>query len=697
MKKILLLLSLAYGCSSKPIVLLPSPSPERMEAIRGSIAGEIKPLGVLEASEELAMNYSKALSFEKNGKHKSACDLFEDLAENPAFPLNQTALVHTLSICQYSSSKLKKIWQSTVIAPYLKESYLDSFLTQAQKTKLQEEVADSSYELVAYKQVRSEKVKLLQKALSIAKNLGLKEKEEKYYKKLTEVSPSELQAISPQNIYSIAKDYESNRQFDKARDLYLQMINGDYPFEEQVKAYNAYRTSYKVGRDLKMFLTKTGEMENFLMKNLEANPLDAKAQEAWVEAKLNHARAVWTEHDNVKAREILEEVLLRKIGTQNQLATLYWIYGSLHIESKEILEGLKKYEKAATFTVTTLGLEENIQWALVWNHYQLKNDTEVVSFAERFVKKSINPDFFQKLNFWKAKALMRLEKLDEAKKVFESITERDPFSYYGLISTMETQTPLSPLASNIIPTESSGDLFFDWLIAVDEKVFATKFLKEIDSQFKSSAQREKAMSLYLQAGWYQGAMRQITNFPLKSRPELTKKYIGVVFPTPNEEIVNRFAQKYAVPAPLIYAITRQESTFNPNIRSWADAFGLMQLIPEKAKDLSAKHRIAYKQFEELYKPELNIELGTAFLSDLREKFNGKFVQSVAGYNASTSAIAVWEKERFNGDYLEFIEMIPYEETRNYVKLVFRNYMTYKRILEKADVVIPKDFFEVPFL
>ncbi|MBC7430321.1 MAG: hypothetical protein H7336_17030, partial [Bacteriovorax sp.] len=72
------------------------------------------------------------------------------------------------------------------------------------------------------------------------------------------------------------------------------------------------------------------------------------------------------------------------------------------------------------------------------------------------------------------------------------------------------------------------------------------------------------------------------------------------------------------------------------------------------------------------------------------------VQSTAVYNASSSAISVWEKERFNGDYLEFIESIPYEETRNYIKLVFRNYITYRRILAKEKIQVSQDFFAVSF-
>jgi soluble lytic murein transglycosylase len=131
-------------------------------------------------------------------------------------------------------------------------------------------------------------------------------------------------------------------------------------------------------------------------------------------------------------------------------------------------------------------------------------------------------------------------------------------------------------------------------------------------------------------------------------------------------------------------------------RSWADAFGLMQMIPEKAIELSHKYGIPYRDYNDLYNPEINLEMGTALLKDLRAKFNYKFVQSVAAYNASESVIAVWEKERFNGNYFEFIEMIPYEETRNYIKLVFRNFITYKRITNHEEFMLDKDFFAKPF-
>lgn len=699
MKKILLTFSLLvlslYGCSTKQIKEMNAPSFKRLRQLKGQLETNSK-LESLSPGEEFAIKYIQAKSSEEGQNQSKACQLYKDLSSKDEFPLFQVALLKTLSLCSMSERELKNIWKETVIRPYLKETFLESLLNLAIKYQNDDLIYQIAFSSIDTKSSQNEKIKLLNLATESAKRLKNDNYQSSLNLKLIEISPRHNTQINSQNIYSIAKDFEQNRQFENARTLYLQIINGDFKINEKVKAFNAYRISFKVARDLKTFLEKTNEMEVFLKELQEKLPEDQEIAEAWVDTKINYARAIWTEHLNADARKIIEELLLKNLGTDNQKALALSIYGGLHLESKENKEAIKQYEKASKLKITNLDLQETIEWSLVWNYYLSKAHKKMISVSEDFIKKSVNPNFIAKLQFWRAKSLQALKKKSEASSAFIELTEKDQYGYYGLLASMETQTPLTPIKKSEMSYESSGFNELDWLMGFNESLYGVKLLKTLNSKFKTYKEREKAFSLYLATQWFQGGMSQVLNFPPAKRDEITTKYIDVVYPQVYENIFSKYSKRYSVPLAYSLAITRQESGFNPSVRSWADAFGLMQMIPEKATELSKEFSIPYKDFNDLYDPETNIQMGVALLNRLRSKYSGHFIQTTASYNASSSAIATWEKERFNGNYVEFVEMIPYEETRNYIKLVFRNFMTYKRILNTEDEVIPKDFFSSPF-
>ena len=139
------------------------------------------------------------------------------------------------------------------------------------------------------------------------------------------------------------------------------------------------------------------------------------------------------------------------------------------------------------------------------------------------------------------------------------------------------------------------------------------------------------------------------------------------------------------------SIIRQESSFDPMARSEADAFGLMQVLPSVA----ARFSVPISSHEDLFLPEVNVPLGVKLLSELEQKYKGSLILTAAAYNASEEAIAGWLKKRYHGNTLEFIEEIPYEETRTYVKLVIRNFIFYKRLSAQAPMTFPESVLEIP--
>lgn len=697
---ILPLFTVLSSCATKQNTLLEAPNYLRGQEILN--AKSLKSIKTSGDSEKLLIQYLFAKDDHEKGRSKKSCNSFGKLSSNERFSLKDVALVYTLKDCNYKLNRLNKIWDETNIPSYLAESYYEVSLNLAKNFKQQNKIAEFSYELSKLKPLKSERQNLIEDAVNIAVKLDpVHPRIEEFKNQLYKISPkSKVQfnaEILPEEYFSIGKDFEQSRDFTKAREFYEKIINEDqFEFDEKVKAYNALRISYKVARDLKTFLNKTNEMQAYLEGALKADPKNSKIQEAWVDTQVNLARATWTEHDNPGARKILDKVIKRKIGTPDQLANLYWVYAQMHLERKENKEALKKLTTASQFKIKNTEIKENVFWGIIWNKYQLKNFQELEKDALKFIDDSNDNYFKNKISFWLARSYELTNNLENAQKLYNEIYERDPLSYYGLISAMQIQKPLNPIPSSVISTNSSGDATLDWLIATGEEVLSQNYLKEINSSFKTKSQRHEAMSLYAKTKWYKGAFSQLFNFPVKERNLISIQYISVLYPTPYKDIFERFSKEASIPLELALSITRQESTFDTYARSWADAFGLMQLIPEKAYDLNKKYNLGYATFSDLYRPDLNVQMGTILLRELYSRFDGKFAQNVAGYNASSKAIRIWEKERFNGDYLEFIESIPYKETRKYIKLVFRNFYTYKRQFAKEDIVIPKDFFAKEF-
>jgi soluble lytic murein transglycosylase len=184
---------------------------------------------------------------------------------------------------------------------------------------------------------------------------------------------------------------------------------------------------------------------------------------------------------------------------------------------------------------------------------------------------------------------------------------------------------------------------------------------------------------YAKAGQYQLLFAHLAEISADTRNSVLQEDPALLFPQPFNDLIDPASARFSVPSELINSIIRQESSFNPEARSPADAFGLMQVIPEIAKATEKSTSLHIAQPEELYKPQINIPIGAAALQSALKRYNGQFILAVASYNASDKAVAGWMRTRFRGDPLQFIEDVPYDETKTYIKLVLRNYLFYMRL------------------
>lgn len=147
------------------------------------------------------------------------------------------------------------------------------------------------------------------------------------------------------------------------------------------------------------------------------------------------------------------------------------------------------------------------------------------------------------------------------------------------------------------------------------------------------------------------------------------------YPRPYVEIVSEHAKKNALSPSLVYAIMREESAFDPEAESPADAYGLMQLILPTAREMAKPLGLPHDRIS-LKRPSVNIPLGARVLSKYREKFPEDPLLAIAAYNAGPGAAQRWRKERPGASFDLWVELIPYVETRRYIKRVLGSAAVY---------------------
>ncbi len=160
----------------------------------------------------------------------------------------------------------------------------------------------------------------------------------------------------------------------------------------------------------------------------------------------------------------------------------------------------------------------------------------------------------------------------------------------------------------------------------------------------------------------------------------------------------KYINKRKIPeSALILSIIRQESEFDLEANSHAGAKGLMQLMPYTAKLVSKQAKLPYSKSRLTTDPEYNINLGSHYIAGLILQYDGAYPFAVAAYNAGPNRVKYWKKinkdpQKKQVDYVDWVELIKFRETRNYVQRVMENYNVYRYILEQRPVAM-KNFFK----
>ncbi|KUJ73102.1 lytic transglycosylase [Thiomicrospira sp. WB1] len=318
-----------------------------------------------------------------------------------------------------------------------------------------------------------------------------------------------------------------------------------------------------------------------------------------------------------------------------------------------------------------------------WEHY--------LSLYERLPQTEQQDERWQ---YWLARALDELNKDPAAVRIWQSLAKTR--SYYGFLSADRLNLPyrFNPATTNPTPLPELKQKYPQINILEELKAIGWRYsfkrewyhlLDRLDeADFEGVAQ--------LMSNWNQHALAIQTVSRVKKWDDLSLR-----FPTPYKEPVLQAADDNQIDPAWVYGVIRRESAFSADISSPAGAIGLMQLLPRTARYIGRQNGFKKRDYTRLTRPESNIALGSAYLRYLIDKYQGNRVMATAAYNAGPKRVDAWRPERRALPADRWVETIPFNETRKYVKAVLE-YTTifqsnlkgrYDRLQNVMPVIPPK--------
>jgi len=402
------------------------------------------------------------------------------------------------------------------------------------------------------------------------------------------------------------------------------------------------------------------------------------------------AEIYWNRDENLKALDYFKQLRDRYPKSSfNDLA---------HFASARIYESLGKPGDALRLyqdfskKFPASPLREEAQWRLAWIHYLQGDYDRAYSTFHRLAAEKGEGRYKSAAIYWQARTAQKLGRSEEAKQNFLQILNAQEESYYkgpaaGWLEKMgviveEKKPASSSLLPETVPSLSPERSFHlsraEELAQLSLNHLAVTELDEIRNSIDDDLSLKMAlMREYVRNGAYLRSTALANQLSLPSEELNRYRYPLAYWETIQKRAAERGLDPY-----LVLALIRQESLFDPKALSSASAFGLMQLLLSTAVRAATQLGLPPPQPENLYEPELNLLLGTHYLKELLQRYSNNSVKAIAAYNAGEDAVARWEKQIAAEDEEEFIERIPYTETRLYVKLVLRNHRVYRKTYDK---------------
>ncbi|HEX5708362.1 MAG TPA: transglycosylase SLT domain-containing protein [Pyrinomonadaceae bacterium] len=442
-----------------------------------------------------------------------------------------------------------------------------------------------------------------------------------------------------------------------------------------------------------------------------APPKDVEGQ---AELKYNLARAYARAKQWEGVRSTVEA--MRGLAPKSKWTMLALVEAGNALKEAKLTTDAFNYFRAAVSSFPGEAQVAGAQFELAWAAHEAKNFAEssrlltehLALYADR------NTDYRGRAGYWAARDSERAGRMAEARVLYEAMLERYDANWYGQLAQKRLDAmPKAPApsfapdsmvaraAANLLPVtvaeETAGQVEQARVVraeqlnavGLDEQAHA-----ELDEALRAApaSPRASLAKARIHRSYDQNveALRVLSRtYPDYSQMEvgeLTREEWDVFYPLTNWEMIAREARARSLDPYTVAGLIRQESVFSPRAASGANAYGLMQLLVPTARMMARKVGVQLPAsngdaVEALFRPSVNIPLGTQYLRDQIDRF-GRIEYVAAAYNAGPGRAAAW-RTSLPAEMDEWAEAVPFRETRGYVQGVVRNTLQYRRLYDDA--------------
>ena len=347
-------------------------------------------------------------------------------------------------------------------------------------------------------------------------------------------------------------------------------------------------------------------------------------------------------------------------------------------------ETLQRYPKSA--------FADDAAWYLAFAHYLLGDWSEalqaITTYAE--VAKRTNEDAAMRARYWRARILAQAGRQDEARTLLRECVSHAPYHYYGLLARARLRElgeaqPWPQLPGRAADPASLHDPVVLRAFELDGVGLTTEAGAELERSESGLFKRNgKARALpFLLATYprllaFHRAHKLAEGSGESALGDSPRLFWEATYPRAFADAAQSYGKAFGSPELFVYAIMRKESSYFPFAVSSSDARGLLQLIPATAEQVAKKLALA-SYADELFDPDTNLHLGTAYLGGLLHRFQGQEALAAGAYNAGARAMMRWCDQWRGRPLDEFVELITYDQAREYIKRVLGIYARYRHL------------------